>query len=92
MEGEALLQPVMRGGRRLHRQPAMEAMRTHAARQLQALPGPLRSLTEFTDYPVAISEALQTLTHRLDTQQQAFGWGLNGSVFRTIIGFFRKAF
>ncbi|MCF8721515.1 nicotinate phosphoribosyltransferase [Nitrospina gracilis] len=92
LEGETLLAPMMRGGRRLRPPVSLQAQRTHAARQLQSLPESLRSLDAAEPYPVAVSEALQALTHKVDTQPYASGMGLNGSVFRMIADFFRKAF
>jgi len=91
-EGEALLHPVMRGGRRLQPPPTLEGLRAHAAAQLKALPDALRAITEKADYPVSISETLETLARKLDTQQQSGAGTLNNSVLRTITRFIKKAF
>jgi nicotinate phosphoribosyltransferase len=70
--GEALLQPVMRGGRRLAPSPTLTAVREHAATELAALPEALRALEPAaTPYRVRVSEALQALARRVDRLQQA---------------------
>lgn len=68
---QALLQPVMRAGRRLAPPEPLEALRAHAAAQLAALPGPLRGpdgVAAAQAYPVAISDPLQQLAASLDRQ------------------------
>ncbi|HEY0666408.1 MAG TPA: nicotinate phosphoribosyltransferase [Gallionella sp.] len=64
--GEALLAPVMRGGRRIG--PAMELadIRSHAADNLARLPEALRQLREPSTYPVEISPALRELAAQVD--------------------------
>ena len=65
-EGEPLVVPVMRQGRRLA-QPALEASRRHALEQLARLPAPLRSLEAAAEpYPVAIAPALEALAAAVD--------------------------
>lgn len=69
--GLALLQPVMRAGRRLAPPEPLDALRAHAAAQLAALPAPLRGLDGVAAaqaYPVAISDPLQQLAASLDRQ------------------------
>ena len=69
--GQALLQPVMRAGRRLAPPEPLEALRAHAAAQLAALPGPLRGpdgVAAAQAYTVAISDPLQQLAASLDRQ------------------------
>ncbi|SCZ49068.1 nicotinate phosphoribosyltransferase [Thiohalomonas denitrificans] len=63
--GEALLQPVMRGGKRVGRRPTLAESREHAARQLATLPAPLRGLGP-ASYPVHVSNALKELTEAVD--------------------------
>ncbi|CCQ90560.1 Nicotinate phosphoribosyltransferase (modular protein) [Nitrospina gracilis 3/211] len=93
LEGETLIAPMMRGGRRLHPSVSLQTLRAHAQLQLMALPEPLRSLgTAAPSYPVTVSENLKELTQKVDRQTHASSLGLNGSVFRTIADFFRKAF
>jgi nicotinate phosphoribosyltransferase len=60
-EGEPLLVPVMRRGRRLEPPETMEALRRRARHQLDRLPPALRSLEPASAYPVAISPALRAL-------------------------------
>lgn len=65
-EGEALLQPVMRAGRRLKTPPSLIDLRKRAAAELARLPEPLRLLEEGPAYPVGISAALQKLAREVD--------------------------
>jgi nicotinate phosphoribosyltransferase len=74
-EGEPLLQPVMRGGKRL---PAgavsLEDARQHALRELGRLPGSVKGLGRVeTPYPVEVSERVQedlaSLRHRLAARE-----------------------
>jgi nicotinate phosphoribosyltransferase len=63
--GEALLQPVMRGGRRLAPPPSLSQSRDRARDQLARLPEPLRRM-EACAYPVEISAGLRRLAAELD--------------------------
>jgi nicotinate phosphoribosyltransferase len=67
-EGEALLQPVMRAGRRVGSSPPLAEARRRAAAELARLPEPLRRLEEAPPYPVKISEALRRLAAEVDTR------------------------
>ncbi len=67
-EGEPLLVPVMRAGRRLPL-PSLSDARAHAATSLQRLPEPLRQLHEPYEYPVQIAPALQELARRVDLDE-----------------------
>ncbi|WP_420346348.1 nicotinate phosphoribosyltransferase [Pelagibius sp.] len=69
--GEALLQPVMRGGRRVRPLPTLEQLRAHAAAGRARLPAPLRSLDPAEPYPVEVSQALRRLTEEVDRAQRA---------------------
>lgn len=64
--GEALLQPVMRDGRRLGELPTLAEARVHAARELGRLPPPLRRLDTGYVYTVEIGDALSALAAKLD--------------------------
>jgi nicotinate phosphoribosyltransferase len=64
-DGEALLRPVMRGGRRLSDVPNLTAARTLAKGQLAQLP-PLLARLEPYDYPVEIGGRLCELAAELD--------------------------
>ena len=70
-QGEPLLRPVMRGGRRLAPQPTLEQCRAHAARELARLPAPLRALELGAAYPVTVADALVRLAAELDRRQRA---------------------
>ena len=63
--GEALVQQVMRAGKRLAPAPTLAQIREHAARGLARLPAPLQRLEAF-DYPVTVSEALKALAQHAD--------------------------
>lgn len=67
-EGEALLQPVMRAGRRLAPSPSLAESRRRAAAELARLPEPLRRLEEAPPYRVKISEGLQRLAAEVDAR------------------------
>jgi nicotinate phosphoribosyltransferase len=64
-DGEALLRPAMRRGRRVDGFPELSHARTHAARSLARLPEPLRRLEQF-DVPVEISRGVCQLAAELD--------------------------
>jgi len=68
-QGEPLLVPVMRGGRRVAGLPTLAEARAHAARQLACLPEPLRRLDDPGPYPVEIAPALRALAAELDAAQ-----------------------
>lgn len=63
--GEALLQPVMRAGRRLAPAESLTVARDRAGRQLAALPAALRA-NQIVPYPVVIAPELQALVEQLD--------------------------
>ena len=62
--GEALLQPVLRDGRRVKGLPALEQARARAATSLGQLPEPLRRLQPH-EVPVEISPGIRALAERL---------------------------
>jgi nicotinate phosphoribosyltransferase len=64
-EGEALIQPVMQGGRRLRPSPWLAEIRTRAAAALESLPEPLRCLTD-GPVMVKIAPALSDLAKAVD--------------------------
>jgi nicotinate phosphoribosyltransferase len=68
-EGPPLLQPVMRGGRRLVPSPTLATIRDHAASQLTCLPGALRSLDAAPAFEVRIAPSVQSLARSLDERQ-----------------------
>ncbi|SER17248.1 nicotinate phosphoribosyltransferase [Azotobacter beijerinckii] len=65
-EGEALIRPVMRDGRRLAPSPPLAEVRAHALRQLDRLPPALRGSEPAAGYPVTVSETLRALAERVD--------------------------
>jgi nicotinate phosphoribosyltransferase len=69
--GEALLKPVMRGGRRLPGLETLEQARDRARDQLARLPEALRSLEPAPLYPVAVSNTLKALAEEVDREQAA---------------------
>ncbi|WP_119287254.1 nicotinate phosphoribosyltransferase [Azohydromonas sediminis] len=67
LDGEPLLQPVMRGGRRVGAAPTLADARRRCTEQLRALPEPLRGLDPVADaYPVEISAGLHALATAVD--------------------------
>jgi len=65
-DGEPLLKPVMKDGRRLAPSPDLTNIRHHVVAQLEQLPDQLRQLEAGTPYEVRISQALQALADRVD--------------------------
>jgi nicotinate phosphoribosyltransferase len=65
-EGEALLVPVMRGGKRLAGSQPLPALRHYTASQLARLPDKLRTLDRSEPFKVAISPSLQECARALD--------------------------
>jgi nicotinate phosphoribosyltransferase len=63
---EPLIEPVMRGGRRIRALPGLKEARERAAAQLERLPEPLRRLQAGPAYPVAVSDALRALAREVD--------------------------
>jgi nicotinate phosphoribosyltransferase len=68
-EGEPLIQPVMRAGKRLHAAAPLVALREHAHNQLMRLPKGLRMLERGPDYPVQVSSALRNLANAVDAHR-----------------------
>jgi nicotinate phosphoribosyltransferase len=64
-DGTPLLQPVMRGGRRLAVPPALHALRAATLERLAKLPPALAALTAAPPYPVAVSEPLRRLARSI---------------------------
>lgn len=65
-DGEPLLQPMMRNGRRLSPSPSLEAVRERAANELESLPEALRGVRGTAAYPVKIAESLERLAAEID--------------------------
>ena len=71
-EGEPLLRPVMRNGRRLAAAPALSVVRSYAADQLRRLPAALQRLEPMA-YPVTVSDSLRRLADECDRRTEAAG-------------------
>lgn len=65
-EGEALIVPAMRSGRRLAPFPSLAEARARTEKEIARLPEPLRRLDGAPSYPVEISEALRRLAKEAD--------------------------
>jgi nicotinate phosphoribosyltransferase len=64
--GQALLRPVMRGGRRVGDRPSLEQIRAHHAAQMCTLPRALCALETAAPYEVEVSDALRALAREID--------------------------
>jgi nicotinate phosphoribosyltransferase len=65
IQGERLLVPAMRGGRRVGTLPALAESRERARRELAALPVALRSVTRQAQYEVRISQSIRELAAQI---------------------------
>ena len=71
-EGDALLRPAMRGGRRVSAAlPPLAEIRRHAAAQLRCLPACLAALDPAASYPVEIDDTLRRLADECDRRTAA---------------------
>ncbi|BCX88873.1 nicotinate phosphoribosyltransferase [Methylomarinovum tepidoasis] len=66
LEGQALLQPVMRQGKRLQPPESLTGIRDRIVAQLERLPEALKNIDSSATYPVEISPALRRLTEETD--------------------------
>jgi len=65
--GQALLEEIMRDGRRLASPPPLRQIREHCSAELAALPPALRELHGAPQaYPVSVSDALRSLARDMD--------------------------
>lgn len=72
LDGEPLIQPVMREGKRLGSTPTLSASREVALRALETLPARLHSLEPSpVPYRVEITTTLRALADDVDRRQQA---------------------
>ncbi len=69
-EGAPLIQPVMRGGKRLAPPSPLAKLRERAIAELARLPKSLQQLEEEKTVPVNISPALRNLANSMDLRQQ----------------------
>ncbi len=68
-EGEPLILPVMKGGRRLTPPEPLQRSRERALAELQRLPEPLKNLEAGPVYPVTVAQALKNLASEVDALQ-----------------------
>lgn len=68
--GEPLLQPVMRGGKRLQPPEPLAEIKLRAKRELERLPEPLRRLDPDATYPVEVAPELVALAAEVDRRMQ----------------------
>lgn len=69
LDGRALSECVMRGGKRVKAAPDLGAIRAYAAQQIGALPGDIRAIEPAVKpYPVEISAALGAYTEEVRTR------------------------
>ena len=64
--GEALIQSVMRAGKRLHSKPPLTALRDQTLENYRRLPAAMTSLGPSPTYPVTISNGLKALADQVD--------------------------
>lgn len=69
--GEALIEPVMQGGRRLRPSPSLVEIRARAAGNLARLPATLRRLEPGWRYPVEVADSLVRLAAEVDRRLKA---------------------
>jgi len=68
-EGEPLILPVMKGGRRLTPPEPLQRSRERALAELERLPEPLKSLEAGPVYPVTVAQAVKNLASEVDALQ-----------------------
>jgi nicotinate phosphoribosyltransferase len=71
--GEALIQRVMKDGRRVAPPMPLKELRERTLSQLKRLPNRLRSLRRAGDYSVIVSDAIQDLARHVDLAQAQAG-------------------
>jgi nicotinate phosphoribosyltransferase len=69
--GEPLIQPFMRGGRRLRPPETLADIRLRAKRELERLPETLRRLEPNATYSVEVADELVKLAAEVDRRTQA---------------------
>ncbi len=65
-EGEELIRPVMRAGKRVAPSPSLGDIRAYSARELERLPRPLQELAPGANYPVELGQSLLDLAAEFD--------------------------
>ena len=86
--GEALLRPVILGGRLIEPLPTLEQARRRAAESIAKLPATLRQLEEAEPWPVIYSRELRELIDRTRAQlagmKTVFSTSIRSSIFSTL--------
>ena len=70
-EGEPLIQPFMKEGKRITPREPLDKLRQRALAQIDRLPKPRRTLAQAPEYPVTVSEAIRRLAQEVDAAQAA---------------------
>lgn len=70
-DGEPLIEPVMRNGRRIKPAPTLDDIRRRAREQLERIPDALRALTPAAIYPVEVAGELNELAADVDRRIKA---------------------
>jgi nicotinate phosphoribosyltransferase len=65
-DGEPLIEPVMRGGRRIKAAPTLDDIRRRAKEQLDRIPEALRAVMPAAIYPVEVAGELDALAAAVD--------------------------
>jgi nicotinate phosphoribosyltransferase len=68
LQGEALIRPVMKGGRRLSASVPFRHLRERALNELERLPESLKGLDQAPPYLVTVSEAIRNLAREVDAE------------------------
>ena len=69
LPGEALIRPVMKGGRRLSASVSLKHLREQTLNELRRLPESLKGLDQARPYLVTVSEAIRNLAREVDAAQ-----------------------
>lgn len=70
-DGEPLIEPVMRNGRRIKPAPALDDIRRRTRQQLERIPDALRALAPAAIYPVEVAGELDELAADVDRRIKA---------------------
>ena len=68
-EGEPLIQPFMRSGKRLRPNPSLQEIRNQTLANYKRMPASMTALNPAPIYPVTISTALRTMADQLDLER-----------------------
>ncbi len=68
-QGEPLIQPFMRSGKRLHPSPSLHDLRNQTIANYQRLPASMTALEPTAEYLVAISNALKAMADHIDSER-----------------------